>query len=186
VGEEGQGDEGSSGGSQSEPKPGNLVFDSDPAALQRLRVYVARLRSAAKPDKIKRPVKTIIPHPERVGTSTTPSGKPEPPLQTVTWLLSSVTAPFRAKALPVTLAPVFRVMLVSATMFPARVVPVPRVAELPTCQNTPQLDALLMRRTDEALAVVSVLPILKMKTALELPCASSVSVPVNWAEVEKQ
>jgi hypothetical protein len=113
-------------------------------------------------------------------------GKTGPPLQTVTLLPSSVTAPFRARTLPVTLAPVFRVMLVSATMLPASAVPVPRVAELPTCQKTPQLDALLIKRTDEALAVVSVLPILKIKTALGLPCASRVSVPVNWAEVEKQ
>ena len=64
--------------------------------------------------------------------------------------------------------------------------PVPRVAELPTCQNTPQLDPPLIKSTDEALAVVSVLPILKTKTAPGLPCASSVRVPVNWAEVEKQ
>ena len=128
----------------------------------------------------------IIAHSESVGIVATEGGKPGPPLQTVTWLLSSVTAPFRAKALPVKLAPVFRVMLVSATMLPASAVPVPRVAELPTCQNTPQLDALLIRSTDEALAVVSVLPILKMKTALGLPCASRVSVPVNWAEDAKQ
>ena len=114
------------------------------------------------------------------------TGRPGPPRQTVTLLLSSVTAPLRAKTLPFTLAPVFRVTLESATMFPASVVPVPRVAEAPTCQNTPQLDPLLIRRTDEALAVVSVLPILKTKRALELPCASRVRVPVNWAEVEKQ
>src|SRR6185295_5579536 len=46
-------------------------------------------------------------------------------------LLSSVTAPFRAKALPARLAPVFKVMLVSARMFPVKSVRVPRVAELP-------------------------------------------------------
>jgi hypothetical protein len=39
--------------------------------------------------------------------------------------------------------------------------------------------------TDELLAVVSVLPILKMKTALGLPWALRVSVPVSWADVEK-
>ena len=58
---------------------------------------------------------------------------------TATLLVSIVTAPFRAKALPDTLAPVFRVMLVSARIFPANAVPVPRVAELPTCQNTLQV-----------------------------------------------
>ena len=50
-------------------------------------------------------------------------------------LVSIVTAPFLAKALPqVILAPVFRVMLVSARMFPSNLVPVPRVAEVPTTQ----------------------------------------------------
>jgi hypothetical protein len=112
--------------------------------------------------------------------------KPKPELQTVTLLLSSVTAPFRAKTLPLTLALVFRVMLVSATTLPGSEAPVPRVAELPTCQDTPQLEALLMSMTDEPLAVVSVLPILKMKTAFEWPCASRVSIPVNWAEDAKQ
>ena len=52
-------------------------------------------------------------------------------------LLFSVTAPFRAKALPqLMLAPLFMVMPVSARIFPANAVVVPRVAELPTCQNT--------------------------------------------------
>ena len=47
-------------------------------------------------------------------------------------LLSKVTAPFRAKALPQPMvAPVFRVMLVSARIFPWNEVVVPRVAELP-------------------------------------------------------
>jgi hypothetical protein len=46
---------------------------------------------------------------------------------------------------------------------------VPSVAELPTCQNTLHWDPPLTMRTLEALAVVSVLPILKMKTALGLP-----------------
>ena len=55
-----------------------------------------------------------------------------------TVFVSSVTAPFRARALPDTLAPVFMVMLVSARIFPTNVVVVPRVAELPTCQNTLQ------------------------------------------------
>ena len=54
-----------------------------------------------------------------------------------TSFVSVVTAPLRAKALPHSiLAPVFRVMLVSARMFPVNAVVVPRVAELPTCQKT--------------------------------------------------
>jgi hypothetical protein len=104
----------------------------------------------------------------------------------VTALVSSVTAPFRARARPVTRAPVVTVMLVNARMFPANDVAVPSVAELPTCQNTLPADPALIRTTDEALAVVSVLPILKMKTALALPWPLSVRVPVSCAEEAKQ
>jgi len=104
----------------------------------------------------------------------------------VTALVSSVTAPFRASVRPVTRAPVVTVMLVNARMFPANDVVVPIVAELPTCQNTFPGDAPFVRTTDEPLAVVSVLPILKMNTSLALPPASSVRVPVNCAEEEKQ
>ena len=75
-------------------------------------------------------------------------------------LVSSVTAPFRASALPSTIsAPVVSVMLVSAIMFPRKSVPVPRVAELPICQNTLQQFEPLLVMTEELLAVVSVLPI---------------------------
>ena len=102
-------------------------------------------------------------------------------MQTLTALPSSVTAPFRARACPDTFAPVVKVMLVSARMLPASVVVVPRVAELPTCQNTLQSEPppVLMTLTTELLAVVSVLPILKTKTALALPRALRVSVPVS-------
>ena len=58
-----------------------------------------------------------------------------PPQPLVMALVSIVTAPVCAKALPqVILAPVVRVMLVSARMFPSNLVFVPRVAELPTTQ----------------------------------------------------
>ena len=101
-------------------------------------------------------------------------------------LVSSVTAPFMARVRPVTRVPVVTVMLASARTFPESDVPVPSVAELPTCQNTFSAAPPFVRTTDEALAVVSVLPILKMKTALALPRALSVSVPVSWADEEKQ
>jgi hypothetical protein len=45
---------------------------------------------------------------------------------------------------------------------------------------------LLITRTDELLAVVSVLPIWKMNKASALPSASRTSCPVNCADVEKQ
>ena len=50
--------------------------------------------------------------------------------------VSSVTAPLRARARPCMVAPVVRVMLVSAMIVPTNVEPVPIVAELPTCQKT--------------------------------------------------
>jgi len=84
-------------------------------------------------------------------------------------LLSSVTAALRAKALPFTVAPVFRVILVSASMFPTNVVVVSIVAELPTCQNTLQSWPPLITTTDEPGPVVSVLPIWKTHTALGSP-----------------
>jgi len=48
--------------------------------------------------------------------------------------VSMVTAPLSARTLPMTFAPVFSVMLASARMLPAKAVPVPSVAEVPTCQ----------------------------------------------------
>jgi len=102
------------------------------------------------------------------------AAQPEKP----TSFLSIVTAPLRARALPDTLAPVFRAMLCKARILPTNVVSVPMVAELPTCQNTLQSTP-LVTRIDELLAVVSVLPVLKMKTALALPWASNVNCPVN-------
>src|SRR5581483_7191454 len=107
-------------------------------------------------------------------------------VHTVTMLVSIVTAPFRAKTLPDTFAPVVRVMLVSARMFPTKLVPVPSVAELPTCQNTLQSLPPSITWTDELLAFVSARTILKMKSAVGLPRALRVSVPVNWAVEEKQ
>src|ERR1700692_3642693 len=100
--------------------------------------------------------------------------------QVLTLLVSSVTAPLRARALPLVLDPVVSVMLESARMSPTNVEPVPRVAELPTCQKTllQLLPPLLMTATDEALAVVSVLPILNRNNELALPRASRVRAPV--------
>ena len=76
-----------------------------------------------------------------------------------TVLVSMLTAPFRASAPPqLTVAPVSSVMLASAMMSPSNSVPVPSVAELPTCQN---ISAAWPFITDICAldAVVSVLPI---------------------------
>jgi hypothetical protein len=79
----------------------------------------------------------------------------------VTALVSNVTAPVRAKALPEREAPVVSVMEVWASMFPENEEPVPRVAEVPTSQKT-LAGRQLRRFTLLPLAVVSVLPIWKM------------------------
>jgi hypothetical protein len=111
----------------------------------------------------------------------TPSQDPQE-----TALLSIVTAPSRAKALPDTLAPVVRVMLAAARISPKNAVPVPIVAELPTCQNTLKVAEGLITITDEPVAVVRVLAIWNMKTALGSFWASRTRVPVNPADDEKQ
>jgi hypothetical protein len=103
-----------------------------------------------------------------------------------TLLLSIVTAPFRARTLPETVVLVKRLMLVSARIFPTKVVPVPSVAELPTCQKSLHCCPPLMRSTDELLPVISVLPTLNIQTASVFPPPSSVSTPVFEAEEEKQ
>jgi hypothetical protein len=54
----------------------------------------------------------------------------------VTGLLSKLTAPLRAKALPSRVAPVWSVMDCSAMTVPLKMEFVPRVAELPVCQKT--------------------------------------------------
>ena len=69
----------------------------------------------------------------------------------VTSSVSIVTAPFFARARPhAILAPVSRVMLVSARMFPANSVVVPRVAELPTWQKRSLPSPPSLKRTEEA------------------------------------
>ena len=114
-------------------------------------------------------------------------GQTETP-QVLTLLVSSVTAPLRASARPLVFDPVVSVMLESARMSPVNEVPVPRVAELPTCQKTllQLLPPLLMTVTDELLAVVSVLPVLNRNSAFALPRASRVRAPVSCADDVKR
>ena len=94
-----------------------------------------------------------------VGGTGVPVVPPHAEMETV--LESIVTEPFCARSLPSTVAPATRVMLVSAKIFPTKLVVVPSVAELPTCQKTLHGAAPLISTTDEPLAVVRVLPDLK-------------------------
>jgi hypothetical protein len=68
-------------------------------------------------------------------------------------------------------------MLVRAMIVPTKVVVVPRVAELPTCQKTSHACVGSITLTTALLAVVSVLPIWKTQG----PEPVSVSVPVSTA-----
>ncbi len=94
-------------------------------------------------------------------------------------LLSIVTAASRARARPSITALLFSVMDCMARMVPLNWVVVPRVAELPTCQNTLQAFAPLMKATELDEAVVRVEGIRKMKTELGSPSPSRVTVPVS-------
>ena len=77
----------------------------------------------------------------------------------VSVISSSVTAPVIANSLPPITTPVSAVIEDEARIFPRKVVLVPKVAELPTCQKIFAAWAPFSATTAEALAVVSVLPI---------------------------
>jgi len=104
------------------------------------------------------------------------------PEQTPILLVSNVTAPVRAYSPQFDDASVVAVMEISARMLPLKLVPVPKVAELPTCQKTLADVAPLISNTCELLAVIRVLPVWKMKAPMPL----RVSVPVKKAEESKQ
>lgn len=97
--------------------------------------------------------------------------------------VSRVTEPLRARALPSTVALVAAEIEVSARMFPTNVVPVPRVAELPTCQKTLQPCAPLISLTLLEVAVVNAEPIWNTNTAFGSPSASRVKGPVRRIEL---
>src|SRR5438445_7057867 len=71
-------------------------------------------------------------------------------------LESRLTAAVRANSRPSTVAPVVTVMEAKAKMFPLNTEPVPRVAELPTCQKTLAALAPPLRMTWRAEVVVRV------------------------------
>lgn len=77
------------------------------------------------------PVEVAVLATPGVGVLVAPSAWPQASISFV----SNVTAPLRAYKPVFVVVPVFRVMEVSARMFPAKLVSVPRVAELPTCQK---------------------------------------------------
>src|SRR6202158_3950723 len=99
--------------------------------------------------------------------------------ESVKRLLSRVTAPLRARARPSTDAPVVTVIDVKARMLPLKAVPVPSVADEPTCQNTLLAWTPPERTTELFDAVMSVLPAWKMNTESAEPVRVSGTVPVS-------
>lgn len=69
------------------------------------------------------------------------------------------------------------VIEVSAKIVPTKNEPLPRVAELPICQNTLHSEAPLVREIVLPVLVISVESVWKMNTASELPCPSRTSWP---------
>ena len=155
----------------------NRFRDCDPNKVRaRMPTQSSEMVPGSGTDWMPPPLKPALPKSVRP----VPRSAPPAPQVSEMVLPANVTAPVSARALPHTIvALVFRVMLSRARMFPAKVVLVPRVAELPTSQNTPVLAPPLITLTVEPLAVVRVLPISKTKSASGLLCASRVSVPVN-------
>jgi hypothetical protein len=98
---------------------------------------------------------------------------------TVIVLSSIVTAPPSASARPLMVAPVSSVIEAVARIVPAKLVVVPSVAELPTCQKTLHACAPFSRVTELDDAVVRVDPASKMKTESGLPAPFRVTAPVN-------
>lgn len=92
-------------------------------------------------------------------------------------LASKATWPFCANARPSSVAPVFSVIEVYASMFPLMIESTSRVAELPTCQKTWQAVAPPLRITLRSTVVINVVGIWKMKTAFGSPWASRVRSP---------
>lgn len=93
----------------------------------------------------------------------------EAQLDVVMVLVSRVTAPVCASSLPWIVAAVVAAMLAEAMMVPTKCVPVPNVAEEPTCQKTLHACAPPASRTVVLEPVISVEPIWKMNTALGSP-----------------
>ena len=98
---------------------------------------------------------------------------------TVMVLESSVTAPLRANTLPRSVAPVSSVAEASAMIVPTKLLVVPRVAELPTCQKTLHACAPFSSTTLLPEAEIKVEPAWKIKTASASPPPFRVTDPVS-------
>jgi hypothetical protein len=120
----------------------------------------------------------LVPVGEGVGL--VPVGEGDGPAQLGTLIVSSsrVTAPLRARARPVMVAPCCTEIELRAKMVPTKTEDVLRVAELPTFQKTLQAWAPFSRTTELPTSVMSVeAGAWKIQTASGSPCAFRVSAP---------
>ena len=98
-------------------------------------------------------------------------------MELVIVLSSSVTAAVCASSLPWIVAPVLAVIEAAAMIVPTKRVPLPSVAEEPTCQKTLHACAPPTSETLVFDSVISVEPTWKMNTALGSPSAFRVTLP---------
>jgi hypothetical protein len=103
-------------------------------------------------------------------------------ISTLTMLSSRVTVAPNAKTPPLDTASVVSVTEAAARIFPWNKLPVPKVAELPTCQNTLHANPSPVSRTLDPDAVVREDPIWKYHASLAEPVPARVKVPVTAAE----
>jgi hypothetical protein len=103
-------------------------------------------------------------------------------VSTLTMLLSRVTVAPNAKTPPLDTASVLSVTEVAARIFPWNTLPVPKVAELPTCQNTLHANPPPVSTTLDPDAVIREDPIWKYHASLAEPVPARVKVPVTAAE----
>jgi hypothetical protein len=103
-------------------------------------------------------------------------------VSTLTVLSSRVTVAPNAKTPPLDTASVLSVTEAAARIFPWNTLPVPKVAELPTCQNTLHANPPPVSRTLDPDAVVREDPIWKYHASLAEPVPTRVKVPVTAAE----
>ena len=103
-------------------------------------------------------------------------------VSTLTVLKSRVTVAPNAKTPPLDTALVLSVTEAAARIFPWNKLPVPKVAELPTCQNTLHGNPPPVSRTVDPDAVIREDPIWKYHASLAEPVPARVKVPVTAAE----
>jgi hypothetical protein len=123
--------------------------------------------------------------PVGVGVGLVAVGDGDGPAQLGTLIVSSssVTAPLRARARPVMVAPCCTEIEVRARMVPTKTEDVLRVAELPTFQKTLQAWAPFSRTTELPTSVMSVeAGAWKIQTASGSPCAFRVSAPLTSSD----